>query len=102
MELNDELDEAEAPRPDLRAVLEALLLVVDVPATESQLAHAANVEAFTTVAPEALPIEGQPEAVIFDSPNTPTIATLVDHANAHLDAPAPGIAGPATAKVVAR
>ncbi len=60
--------------------------------------YAANVEAFTTVAPEALPIEGQPEAVIFDSPNTPTIATLVDHVNAHLDAPAPGIAGPATAE----
>nr|WP_154921257.1 proline--tRNA ligase [Microbacterium testaceum] len=58
--------------------------------------YAANVEAFTTVAPEVLPIEGQTEAVIFDSPNTPTIATLVDHANAHLDAPAPGIAGPAT------
>ena len=37
--------------------------------------YAANVEAFTTVAPEALPIEGQPDAVIFDSPNTPTIAT---------------------------
>ena len=59
--------------------------------------YAANVEAFTTVVPEALPIEGQPEPVVFDSPNTPTIATLVDHANAHLDAPAPGIAGPATA-----
>ncbi|MFG6280442.1 proline--tRNA ligase [Microbacterium sp. 5K110] len=60
--------------------------------------YAANVEAFTTVVPEALPIEGQPEPVIFDSPNTPTIATLVDHSNAQLDAPAPGIAGPATAE----
>ena len=60
--------------------------------------YAANVEAFTTVVPEALPIEGQPEPVIFDSPNTPTIATLVDHSNAHLGAPAPGIAGPATAE----
>jgi prolyl-tRNA synthetase len=59
--------------------------------------YAANVEAFTTVAPDALPLEGLPEPVIFDSPNTPTIATLVDHSNAHLDAPAPGIAGPATA-----
>ncbi|KQR21033.1 proline--tRNA ligase [Microbacterium sp. Leaf151] len=58
--------------------------------------YAANVEAFTTVAPEALPIDGQPDAEIFDSPNTPTIATLVDHSNAHLDAPAAGIAGPAT------
>ncbi|MCJ1708172.1 proline--tRNA ligase [Microbacterium sp. VKM Ac-2923] len=63
--------------------------------------YAANVEAFTTVAPEALPIEGQPDAEIFDSPNTPTIATLVDHSNAHLAAPAPGIAGPATAEATA-
>ncbi|MDF2044824.1 proline--tRNA ligase [Microbacterium sp. Kw_RZR3] len=60
--------------------------------------YAANVEAFTTVAPEPLAVEGQPAPVVFDSPNTPTIATLVDHANAHLDAPAPGIAGPATAE----
>ncbi|WP_396642137.1 proline--tRNA ligase [Microbacterium sp.] len=52
--------------------------------------YAANVEAFTTLAPEPIPFDGLPEAVIFDSPNTPTIATLVDHANAHLDAPAEG------------
>ena len=52
--------------------------------------YAANVEAFTTVAPASIPIEGLPEPVIFDSPNTPTIATLVDHANAHLAAPADG------------
>ncbi|MGC5169419.1 proline--tRNA ligase [Microbacterium sp. DT81.1] len=58
--------------------------------------YAANVEAFTTVAPEAIPFDDLAEPVIFDSPNTPTIATLVAHANAHLDAPAPGIAGPAT------
>ena len=45
--------------------------------------YAANVEAFTTVVPDALPIEGQPAAEIFDSPNTPTIATLVDLANAN-------------------
>ncbi|MFF7681385.1 proline--tRNA ligase [Microbacterium sp. NPDC007973] len=63
--------------------------------------YAANVEAFTTVVPEPLPIEGQPAPVIFDSPNTPTIATLVDHTNAHLDAPAPGIAGPATVDAAA-
>ncbi|MDQ1122783.1 prolyl-tRNA synthetase [Microbacterium trichothecenolyticum] len=67
----------------------------------SEGGYAANVEAFTTVVPDALPIEGQPAPVIFDSPNTPTIATLVDHANAHLDAPAPGIAGPATAEAAA-
>lgn len=52
--------------------------------------YAANVEAFTTVAPDPIAIEGLPEPVIFDSPDTPTIATLVDHANAHLDAPAEG------------
>lgn len=52
--------------------------------------YAANVEAFTTLAPEPIPFDGLPEPVIFDSPNTPTIATLVDHANAHLDAPAEG------------
>ncbi len=58
--------------------------------------YAANVEAFTTVAPEPIPFEGLPEPVIFDSPDTPTIETLVAHSNAHLAAPAPGIAGPAT------
>lgn len=45
MELNDELDRAQEERTDLRAVLEALLLIVDIPATEAQLAQAANVEA---------------------------------------------------------
>jgi prolyl-tRNA synthetase len=44
--------------------------------------YAANVEAFTTVVPDALPIEGLPAARVFDSPNTPTIQTLVDLANA--------------------
>ena len=42
---------------------------------------AANVEAVKTPAPAALPIEGLPAAVVHDSPNTPTIATLVDLAN---------------------
>ncbi|AZC13602.1 MULTISPECIES: proline--tRNA ligase [unclassified Microbacterium] len=63
----------------------------------SEGGYAANVEAFETIAPEPLPIDGLPAPVIFDSPDTPTIQTLVDHANAHLGAPAPGIAGPATA-----
>ncbi|GAA2957571.1 proline--tRNA ligase [Microbacterium schleiferi] len=58
--------------------------------------YAANVEAFTTVVPAPLPLAGLPEPVIFDSPDTPTIATLVDHLNANEAAPAPGIAGPAT------
>jgi prolyl-tRNA synthetase len=44
--------------------------------------YAANVEAFETVVPEALPIDGLPDARIFDSPDTPTIQTLVDLANA--------------------
>ncbi|MFE1645510.1 proline--tRNA ligase [Microbacterium sp. P01] len=52
--------------------------------------YAANVEAFTTVVPDALPFDDLAEPVIFDSPNTPTIQTLVDHANANLDAPAEG------------
>jgi len=43
--------------------------------------YAANVEAFVTTAPPALPVpEGVP--VVFDSPNTPTIGTLVALANA--------------------
>jgi prolyl-tRNA synthetase len=45
---------------------------------------AANVEAVKTPAPAALPIEGLPAAVVHDSPNTPTIATLVDLANAQV------------------
>lgn len=44
--------------------------------------YAANVEAYETPVPESLPIEGQPAAVVFDSPNTPTIDTLVTHVNA--------------------
>ncbi len=44
--------------------------------------YAANVEAFRTVGPEPLPIDGLPPAEVLDSPNTPTIQTLVDLANA--------------------
>ncbi|MGN8552574.1 UNVERIFIED_CONTAM: proline--tRNA ligase [Microbacterium sp. SLM126] len=58
--------------------------------------YAANVEAYTTTVPDAIAFEGIGEPVIFDSPNTPTIQTLVDHSNGHLAAPAPGIAGPGT------
>ncbi|MFD4438167.1 proline--tRNA ligase [Nocardia sp. NPDC058519] len=43
--------------------------------------YAANVEAVVTPAPAPLPIEGQADAVEYDTPNTPTIATLVDWAN---------------------
>ncbi|MBI5160574.1 MAG: proline--tRNA ligase [Micrococcales bacterium] len=44
--------------------------------------YAANVEAFTTVAPDPLPLGGLPDAVVHDTPDTPTIATLVAAANA--------------------
>ncbi|BDV30192.1 proline--tRNA ligase [Microbacterium terricola] len=47
--------------------------------------YAANVEAFTTLVPDAIAFDGLPEPVIFDSPDTPTIATLVDHSNAVLE-----------------
>ena len=45
--------------------------------------YAANIEAFTTVVPASLPIEGQPAARVFDSPNTPTIESLINHLNEH-------------------
>ena len=44
--------------------------------------YAANVEAVTTPVPAALPIEGLPEAVVYPTPDSPTIETLVDKANA--------------------
>ena len=47
--------------------------------------YAANVEAFTTIAPEPVAFDALPEPVIFDSPDTPTIATLVEHTNRVLD-----------------
>jgi prolyl-tRNA synthetase len=49
--------------------------------------YAANVEAFRTVAPEPIPFDGLPPAVVLDSPNTPTISTLVDLANAEYPRP---------------
>ena len=44
--------------------------------------YAANVEAVVTVPPPAVPIEGLPPAHVEDTPDTPTIETLVDVANA--------------------
>lgn len=44
--------------------------------------YAANVEAVATVVPSEIPISSQPAAEIHDSPNTPTIKTLVELANA--------------------
>lgn len=46
--------------------------------------YAANVEAVKTVAPDSIAFDGLPESVVHPSPNTPTIATLVDLANAQV------------------
>ncbi|WP_349269205.1 proline--tRNA ligase [Mycolicibacterium parafortuitum] len=46
-----------------------------------QSGYAANVEAVVTTAPDPIPLDGLPEAVVYDTPDTPTIATLVDWAN---------------------
>ncbi|OBB63787.1 proline--tRNA ligase [Mycobacterium sp. 852014-50255_SCH5639931] len=43
--------------------------------------YAANVEAVVTARPEAKPVDGLPQAVVHDTGDTPTIATLVDWAN---------------------
>lgn len=43
--------------------------------------YAANVEAYRTTVPDALPVDGLPPAVVHESPDTPTIATLVALAN---------------------
>jgi prolyl-tRNA synthetase len=43
--------------------------------------YAANVEAVVTARPDALPIDGLPEAVVHDTGDTPTIANLVAWAN---------------------
>src|SRR4051794_28622218 len=47
--------------------------------------YAANVEAVTTPAPPARSLDGLPAAQAHHTPDTPTIATLVDHLNSHLD-----------------
>ncbi|MCB0943058.1 MAG: proline--tRNA ligase [Mycobacterium sp.] len=46
-----------------------------------QSGYAANVEAVITAVPESRTIEGLPEAQVYDTGDTPTIATLVDWAN---------------------
>lgn len=46
--------------------------------------YAANVEAYATPVPEALPIEGLPAPVELDPADTPTIDTLVSHLNAEM------------------
>jgi prolyl-tRNA synthetase len=45
--------------------------------------YAANVEAVVTPVPDAIPLEGLPAAHVEETPDTPTIETLVAHANAH-------------------
>ncbi len=50
----------------------------------SEGGYAANVEAYQAPSPDPLPVDGQPEALVFDSPDTPTIETLVAHTNAVL------------------
>lgn len=47
--------------------------------------YAANVEAFTTAVADAVDFDADATPEVFDSPNTPTIDTLVTHANAVLD-----------------
>jgi len=44
--------------------------------------YAANIEAFETVRPAAIAIEGQPAAQTIDTPDTPTIDALVANLNA--------------------
>ncbi|WP_104088775.1 proline--tRNA ligase [Cryobacterium sp. N19] len=44
--------------------------------------YAANIEAFRTLVPKGKDFSALPAAQIFDTPNTPTIQTLVDKANA--------------------
>lgn len=49
--------------------------------------YAANVEAVVSVAPEEVPFENLPAAAVHDSPNTPTISSLVDFANQSVKKP---------------
>src|SRR5699024_3247715 len=45
--------------------------------------YAANVEAVTSIVPDPIPYEGTPAAHVEDTPDTPTIETLVAAANAN-------------------
>jgi prolyl-tRNA synthetase len=49
--------------------------------------YAANVEAYTTTPADPVPYDALPAAVVRDTPGTPTIATLVDVANAQVPRP---------------
>ena len=52
--------------------------------------YAANVEAYTTPPVDPVPFDGLPEAVVHNTPGTPTIQTLVDLANAQVPKPGGG------------
>jgi len=45
--------------------------------------YAANTEAVRIPVPDPIPLDGLPQAVVHDTPDTPTIQTLVDHLNEH-------------------
>ncbi|MDJ0770248.1 MAG: proline--tRNA ligase [Ilumatobacter sp.] len=45
--------------------------------------YAANTEAVEVPVPDPIPLDGAPAARVADTPDTPTIETLVDHLNAH-------------------
>jgi prolyl-tRNA synthetase len=51
--------------------------------------YAANTEAVRVPAPDPIPFDGLPAAHVEDTPDTPTIQTLVDHLNEHPEYAAP-------------
>jgi len=51
--------------------------------------YAANTEAVRVTVPDSIAFDGLPDAHVEDTPDTPTIQTLVDHLNAHPDYAAP-------------
>ncbi len=55
--------------------------------------YAANVEAVRIAPVAEMSTDGVPPAVVHDTPETPTIATLVDHLNARDDLARPGLGG---------
>jgi prolyl-tRNA synthetase len=63
--------------------------------------YAANAEAVTTLAPPAIPLDGLPAAHVEDTPDTPTIETLVALANEkHLRADRPWTAADTLKNVI--
>ena len=63
--------------------------------------YAANVEAVRVRVPEPVPFDGQPPAHVEDTPDTPTIETLVTHLNqAHPKGDRPWVAGDTLKNVI--